>query len=954
MAPRKRTTRASPAITTTPTSTPVIDAQLRTLIERVVAAVLAERDADRSKNGDNSHDSGTGGRRQASTVRECTYIDFLKCQPMNFKGTEGVVRLTQWLEKMESVFHISNCTVACQVKFATCTLQGNALTWWDSHVRVVGHDVAYEVSWKTLKKMMTDKYYPRGEIKKLETKMWNLKVKGIDVMSYNQLFQELVMMCDRMFPEESDVVEKYIGGLPGMIHGSVKASKPKTMLEEIEFATELMDKKILTITERHAENKRKIGHLARDYKHRHTVANNNQRAQGKIQRVLTCYECGAQGYFKSDCPKLKNGNQGNQAGNVNVVARAYAVSTARTNPNSNVVTGTFLLNNRYASILFDTGADRSFISTAFSSLIDIIPTTLDHGYDVELADEMGSFDIIIGTDWLAKYHDVIICDEKLVRIPFGDEILIFHGDGSNSEHESRLNINSCTKTQKYLLKGCPIFLAHVTMKKAEDKLKEKRLEYIPIVQDFPEVFPEDLSGIPPTRQVEFQIDLIPGAAPVARAPYRLASSMMKESSDQLKELSDKGFIRPSSSPWGSLVLFVKKKDGSFQMCIDYRELNKLTVKNRYLLLRVDDLFDQLQGSSIYSKIDLRPGYHQQRVHEEDIPKTAFRTRYGHYKFQVMPFGLTNLPAVFMDLMNRVCKPYLDKFVIVFIDDILIYSKSKQEHEEHLKLILELLKKEQLYAKFSKCEFWIPRVQFLGHVMDSQGLTGYYRRFIKGFSKIAKPMTKLTQKKVKFDWSEKAETAFQLIKQKSCSAPILALPIGSEDFITYCDALIKGLGDVLMQREKVIAYALRQLEIHEKNYTTHDLELGAVVFALKIWRYYLYGTKYTMFTNHKSLQHILDQKELNMRRRRWLEFLSDYDYEIRYHPGKANVVAGALSKKEQNKPLRVRDLVMTIGLNLPKQILEARTEARKPEYLKSEDVGGMLIENSKDPEKPRKE
>ncbi|GJY14754.1 putative reverse transcriptase domain-containing protein [Tanacetum coccineum] len=305
-------------------------------------------------------------------------------------------------------------------------------------------------------------------------------------------------------------------------------------------------------------------------------------------------------------------------------------------------------------------------------------------------------------------------------------------------------------------------------------------------------------------------------------------------------------------------------------------------------------------------------------------------------------------------MNRVCKPFLDKFVIVFIDDILIYSRNKKEHEEHLKAILELLKKEELYAKFSKYEFWIPKVQFLGHVINSQGLAGYYRRFIEGFSKIAKPMTKLTQKKVKFDWGDKEEAAFQLLKQKLCSAPILALPDGSEDFIAYCDASIKGLGAVLMQREKVIAYASRQLKIHEKNYTTHDLELGAVVFALKIWRHYLYGTKCTVFTDHKSLQHILNQKELNMRQRRWLELLSDYDCDIRYHPGKANVVADALSRKERDQPLRVRALVMTIGLDLPKQILNAQTEARKPENIKSEDVGGMLIENSKDPEKFRTE
>ncbi|GJT76086.1 hypothetical protein Tco_1042811 [Tanacetum coccineum] len=531
-------------------------------------------------------------------------------------------------------------------------------------------------------------------------------------------------------------------------------------------------------------------------------------------------------------------------------------------------------------------------------------------------------------------------------------------------------------------KGFPIFLAQVTTKETEDKSEKKRLEDVPIVQDFPEVFPEDLPGLPPTRQVEFQIDLVPGAAPIARAPYRLAPSEMKELSEQLKELSDKGFIRPSSSPWGAPVLFVKKKDGSFRMCIDYRELNKLTVKNRYPLPRIDDLFDQLQGSSVYSKIDLRSGYHQLRVREEDIPKTAFRTRYGHYEFQVMPFGLTNAPAVFMDLMNRVCKPHLDKFVIVFIDDILIYSKSKQEHEKHLKIILDLLKKEELYAKFSKCEFWIPKVQFLGHVIDSEGihvdpakiesikdwtspkspteirqflgLAGYYRRFIEGFSKIAKPMTKLTQKKIKFEWGDKQEAAFQLLKQKLCSAPILALPEGSEDFIAYCDASKKGLGAVLMQREKVISYASRQLKIHEKNYTTHDLELGAVVFALKIWRHYLYGTKCTVFTDHKSLQHILDQKELNMRQRRWLELLSDYDCDIRYHPGKANVVADALSRKEREPPLRVRALVMTISLDLPKQILNAQTEARKPENIKSEDVGGMLVENAKFPEAIREQ
>ncbi|GKB27246.1 reverse transcriptase domain-containing protein [Tanacetum coccineum] len=379
---------------------------------------------------------------------------------------------------------------------------------------------------------------------------------------------------------------------------------------------------------------------------------------------------------------------------------------------------------------------------------------------------------------------------------------------------------------------------------------------------------------------------------------------------------------------------------------DYRELNKLTVKNRYPLPRIDDLFDPLQGSSVYSKIDLRSGYHQLRVCDEDIPKTAFRTRYGHYEFQVMPFGLTNSLALFIDLMNRVCRPYLDKFMIVFIDDILIYPKTKEEHDAHLRLNLELLKKEEFEgihvdpAKIKLIKDWeSPKTPT--EIRQFLGLAGYYRRFIKGFSKIANPMTKMTQKSVKFNWGEKEETAFQTLKQKLCSVPILAFPKGSENFIVYYDASHKGLGVVLMQNEKVITYASRQLKIHEKNYTTHDLELGAVVFALKMWRHYLYGTKCVVFTDHKSLQHILDQKELNMRQRRWLELLSDYDCELRYHPGKANVVADALSRKSRPKPLRVRALVMTIGLNLPVQILNAQVEARKEENYGTEDLCGMI-------------
>ncbi|GJT22916.1 putative reverse transcriptase domain-containing protein [Tanacetum coccineum] len=473
--------------------------------------------------------------------------------------------------------------------------------------------------------------------------------------------------------------------------------------------------------------------------------------------------------------------------------------------------------------------------------------------------EDSSFDVVIGMDWLSKYHAKIICDEKVIHIPIDGETLI-----------------------------------------------------IRVVREFPKVFPKDLLDLPQVRQVEFQIDLIPGAAPVARALYKLAPSEMQELSDQYK-------------------------NGSFRMCIDYRELNKLTVKNRYSLPRIDDLFDQLQGSSVYSKIELKSGYHQLRVRDEDIPKTAFRIRNGHYEFHVMPFGLTNAPAVFMDLMNRVCKPYLDKFVIVFIDDILIYSRNKEEHANHLRIILELLKKEKLYAKFSKCDFWIRIVQFLGHLIDSQGLHVDPAKIeaVKNWTSPTTP-TEIRQ----FLGLTDQESAFQLLKQKLCEAPILALPEGNDDFVVYCDASHQGLGAVLMQREKVIAYASRQLKPNEENYTTHDLELGAVVFALKIWRHYLYGTKCTVFTDHKSLQHILHQKELNMRQRRWLELLADYDCEIRYHPGKANVVADALSRKERIKPLRIRSLIMTVHPKLPSQILEAQTEALKEENIKAENLRGM--------------
>nr|GEX46176.1 putative reverse transcriptase domain-containing protein [Tanacetum cinerariifolium] len=333
--------------------------------------------------------------------------------------------------------------------------------------------------------------------------------------------------------------------------------------------------------------------------------------------------------------------------------------------------------------------------------------------------------------------------------------------------------------------------------------------------------------------------------------------------------------------------------------------------------------DIKDGPSVYSKIDLQSGYHQLCIREEDIPLTAFRTCYGHYEFQVMPFRLTNAPAVFMDLMNRMSKLYLDKFVIVFIDDILIYSKNKEEHGEHLKTILNVLRSEKLYSKFLKFDFWLDFVQFLGHVIDSSGVHVDPAK-IEAIKNQATPTTP-TEKNKSYVRGDDEEEAFQTLKMKLCSAPILSLPEGSEDFVVYCDASLKGFRAVLMQREKVIAYASRQLRKNEENYMTHDLELGAVVFALRLWRHYMYGTKSTVYTNHKSLQYILDQKELNMRQRRWIDILSDYDCVIRYHPGKVNFIADALSRKDK-EPIRVRALAVMVHKNLPEQIQNAQVEA----------------------------
>jgi hypothetical protein len=418
---------------------------------------------------------------------------------------------------------------------------------------------------------------------------------------------------------------------------------------------------------------------------------------------------------------------------------------------------------------------------------------------------------------------------------------------------------------------------------------------------------------------------------------------------QLQDLLDKGFIRPSASPWGCPALFVKKKDNSLRLCVDYRPLNAVTIKNKYPLPCIDILFDQLAGAKVFSKIDLCSGYHQIKIRSSDIPKTAFSTRYGLYEYLVMSFGLTNAPAYFMYLMNSVFMQELNKFVVVFIDDILIYSKNSKDHATHLRIVLQRLRDHHLYAKFSKCEFWLDTVKFLGHTISSNGisidpskvqevmdrkpptsvhqirsflgLAGYYRRFIPDFSKIAKPMTERLKKGVKFSWDQKYEYAFHTLRAHLTTTRVLAQPDVLKPFDIYCDASGIGLGCVLMQDNRVIAYASRALRTHEQNYPTHDLELAAVIHALKIWRHHLMGTKCHIYTDHKSLKYIFTQADLNMRQRRWLELIKDYDLEVHYHPGKANVVADALSCKAHCSCLSVEAFNETLCWEMRKLNLE---------------------------------
>ncbi|KAA3459099.1 DNA/RNA polymerases superfamily protein [Gossypium australe] len=513
-------------------------------------------------------------------------------------------------------------------------------------------------------------------------------------------------------------------------------------------------------------------------------------------------------------------------------ARTYAIRAREEASSPNIITGNYVLVDRVFK-----GCPLMIRGHCFSIDLMLLP--------------FNGFDVILGMDWLVTHGVVVNFGKKFIELKNenGDFIRV----ESDKQDRSPVVISSLL-TQKYLRKGYEAYLA-IVMNAKETEL---RIESIPIVCEYPDVFPEELLGLPPVREIEFGIKLAPGTASNSIAPYKMALTELKELKAQL-------------------------------LCIDYWQLNKVTMKNKYPLLRIDDLFDQLKGAKIFSKIDLRSGYYQLRVRDLDVTKIAFRTRYGHYEFLVMPFGLTNAPAVSMDLMNCIFWPYLDNFVVVFIDDILIYSRDENEHAEHLNRI------RVDPSKISAIVDWKPPRNVF-EVRSFLGLADYYRRFVKGFSMIATPMTRLLQNDVKFDWTEKCQQSFEKLKVLLTEALVLVQPESGREFVVYNDASLNGLGCVLMQEGKVISYASRQLKLHEKNYSTHDLELAAIVFALKIWRHHLYEEKCQIFTDHKSLKYLMTSKDLNLRQRRWLELIKDHELVIDYHPGKANVVVDALSRK----------------------------------------------------------
>ncbi|XP_060973967.1 uncharacterized protein LOC133039156 [Cannabis sativa] len=735
----------------------------------------------------------------AGNRMEPLYERFKKQTPPVFLGGPDVLKAEQWLTVIERILNfmgvVGNDRVAC----STFQFQEDALIWWE--MVSLTKDVA-RMTWEEFRELFNAKYYNEAVCSAKRKEFVELvQGEGMSVTEYTTKFDRLAKLASGIVPTNFSKNEKYLVGLNAKIrHDFVITTNDTTIYAEmvdkalraegvVKFLQETQEPPgvggttTLPISgsgkesgqgKRFRENQNRGGRQTYSYPEcprckKHHPETCNRRA---------CFQFGSVRHLKKDCPQLKKEESKPEAKPAPAPARVFAITQADAAASPSVVTGQLLINDFVYTIFFDSGATRSYVSSRVLDQLDRPGDIFETGFgtllpngeliitrkwvrsvlirieDRELSADLvvlplAEFDIILGMDFLSKYSASIDCKRKMVTFePENEEPFVFVG----SVQGSRVPRISALKARDLLRSGCVGFLAVVV-----DSSKPVLLgpEEVKVVKEFLDVFPEEFPGLPPQRKIDFIIDLIPGAELVSKAPYRMAPAELKELKIQLQGMLDLGFTRPSVSPWGAPVLFVKKKDGTLRMCIDYRELNKLTIKNKYPLPRIDDLFDQLQGKTVFSRIDLRSGYHQLRIREEDIPKTAFRTRYRHYEFLVMSFGLTNAPTAFMDLMNRVFKDFLDNFVIVFIDDILVYSRSEAEHEQHLRMVLQRLRDHKLYAKFKKCEFWLSQVSFLGHIFGKDGIM------------------------------------------------------------------------VDPGKNKVIAYASRQLKDYEQRYPTHDLELAAV-------------------------------------------------------------------------------------------------------------------------------
>ncbi|GAU51804.1 hypothetical protein TSUD_415920, partial [Trifolium subterraneum] len=884
---------------------------------------------------------------------------FLKHKPSFFVGGFNPDGAVKWVEEVEIIFDAMECANENKLALGTYMLREEANQWWkNAKLRLGDRGVVF--TWEMFKREFFNKYFPADVKNNKVVEFMKLEQGNMSVAEYATKFESLCAFSPHYnTPEaENDKCVKFESGLhPDIKHiiGFAEIRNFTTLVAKARICDE--DGKAKSNYFKAVRGKSQDRAKPYEVKGKGSARGGNGKEKvdsdkcyrcGKIGHRSfeckkdkdVCYSCGKEGHKSKECkattPTCFNcGEEGHKSPECKkpkkITGKVFALNGEGADQVDNLIRGTCFIHDTPLIAIIDTGATHSFISTDCMKRLNIPVYEMSGCMNIEtpasgsditrlvcrncpvsvfgrhfgmdlVCIPLSGIDVIFGMNWLVFNQVHINCCEKTVIFP---------------KSEGSLSLMNGEEVKESLNDHGELFMVFGSLK-LEGGIK---LEELPVVGEFSDVFPEDISDLPPEREVEFGIDLVPDTSPISMAAYRMSASELNELKKQLEELLEKKFIRPSVSPWGAPVLLVKKKEGSMRLCIDYRQLNKATIKNKYPLPRIDDLMDQLVGACVFSKIDLRSGYHQIRVKTEDVPKTAFRTRYGHYEYTVMPFGVTNAPGVFMEYMNRIFHSFLDKFVVVFIDDILVYSKSEEKHKEHLRIVLQILKEKKLYVKLSKCEFWLEEVSFLGDVISSGGivvdpakvdavtkwgtpesvseirsflgLAGYYRRFIEGFSKMALPLTLLTRKDQAFVWDEKCEKSFQELKEKLTTAPVLILPDAKESFVVYCDASKLGLGGVLMQKGKVVAYASRQLKVHERNYPTHDLELAAVVFALKVWRHYLYGSRFEVFSDHKSLKYLFDQKELNMRQRRWLEFLKDYDFELSYHPGKANVVADAL-------------------------------------------------------------